>query len=479
MQKIIIVLWISCLLPAYLAAQSNSASIIKNVRIIDVENGSISKKSAVKISAGHIEKIGTFRDLKTPGAAVWNGKGRYLIPGLWDNHIHIEGENLVEDNLALFQVYLAHGITTVRDAASDLGEQVLKWRADINEHKLVGPTIYTAGRKLEGINSIWKGDLEIADEEELEQMLIKLDGYRVDFVKITENTLEGPLFLKSVLAARKRGYIVSGHVPIDLSIADLAEAGFSAIEHASYVLRLGSDEEEMIRKLKAGELSKSQMDQAYFQQFDPFKAMERYRLLAARQVAVCPTLIGGKQLAFLDEDDHKNDAFLKYLTARFVANYQWRIDRMAGETPEQRQIRKDKYQLISRQVPLMQEAGVLLLAGSDAAALNTYVYPAASLIEELGLFQQAGMSPLHVLQSATMNGAKFLGKYEQVGSITEGKIADLLLLDQNPLQDIQAVSSLSAVIKGGILYDRKALDDMLQQAADKKAALDRSRGDEK
>ena len=163
MQKIIIVIGMICLLPAYLAAQSNSASILKNVRIIDVENGSISKKSAVKISAGYIEKIGTFRDLKTPGATVWNGKGRYLIPGLWDNHIHIEGENLVEDNLALFQVYLAHGITTVRDAASDLGEQVLMWRDDINQHKLVGPTIYTAGRKLEGINSIWKGDLEIAD----------------------------------------------------------------------------------------------------------------------------------------------------------------------------------------------------------------------------------------------------------------------------------------------------------------------------
>ena len=91
----------------------------------------------------------------------------------------------MEDNLALFPVYLAYGITTVRDCASDLGEQVLSWRDQINNGSLLGPTIFTAGRKLEGVNSIWKGDLEISNEAELNSMLDKLDNYKVDFVKIT------------------------------------------------------------------------------------------------------------------------------------------------------------------------------------------------------------------------------------------------------------------------------------------------------
>ena len=96
-----------------------------------------------------------------------------------------------------------------------------------------------------------------------------------------------------------------------------------------------------------------------------------------------------------------------------MSNYQWRIDRMANDSPEQKQQRKDRYQLIAKQLPYAQKAGMMIIAGSDCAALNTFVYPAASLIEELGLFQKSGMKPLDILQSATMNGAKFMGKFEK------------------------------------------------------------------
>lgn len=474
MKKLI---FIFLLIQHFCFAQNNQSLIIHNIHIVDVEKGKIIDKQAVKISNGKIESITPLKKLDAKNSQMIDGKGNYLIPGLWDMHVHLEGENLVEDNLALFDVFLAHGITTVRDAASDLGEQVLKWRDEINADKIVGPTIYTAGRKLEGLNSIWKGDLEISNEAELEQMLQKIDNYHVDFVKITENTLDGALFLKSVIAAKKRGYLVSGHVPVDLSIAALANAGFSSIEHASYVLRLGNNEAEMIKKLQAGEVAKNQVDNLYFKNFDQNKAIEGYKMLAEKNVAVCPTLIGGKQLAYLDENNHKNDDFLKYLTKRFVANYQWRIDRMANETAEQKQIRKDKYQLIAKQVPLMQQAGVLIIAGSDAAALNTFVYPAASLIEELQLFQKAGMKPLHILQSATINGAKFMKKYDEVGSISVGKRADLVLLNQNPLEDIKAVENIQAVIKKGTFFDKNTLENMLKKAAEKKAELDKSRND--
>lgn len=458
-------------------AQTNQSLIIHNIHIVDVEKGRVIDKQAVKISNGKIESIAPLKKLNSKNSQIIDGKDNYLIPGLWDMHVHLEGENLVDDNLALFDVFLAHGITTVRDAASDLGEQVLKWRDEINADKIVGPTIYTAGRKLEGLNSIWKGDLEISNEAELEQMLQKIDNYHVDFVKITENTLDGALFLKSVIAAKKRGYLVSGHVPVDLPIATLANAGFSSIEHASYVLRLGNNEAEMIKKLQVGDVAKNQVDNLYFKNFDQNKAIEGYKMLAEKNVAVCPTLIGGKQLAYLDENNHKNDDFLKYLTKRFVANYQWRIDRMANETAEQKQIRKDKYQLIAKQVPLMQQAGVLIIAGSDAAALNTFVYPAASLIEELQLFQKAGMKPLHILQSATINGAKFMKKYDEVGSISVGKRADLVLLNQNPLEDIKAIENIQAVIKKGVFFDKNTLENMLKKAAEKKVALDKSRND--
>jgi predicted amidohydrolase len=177
-----------------------NAVLISNVNVIDVSNGKIAANKAILIKNNRIAEISDNATLrsKNNGVKQIDAGGRYAIPGLWDMHVHIEGANLVEDNIALFPVYIAYGVTTVRDAASDLGEQVLAWRDQINKGILFGPRIYTAGIKLEGINSIWKGDMEIANEKDLNEKLDSLIGYKVDFIKITENTLSGDLFLKSV-----------------------------------------------------------------------------------------------------------------------------------------------------------------------------------------------------------------------------------------------------------------------------------------
>jgi len=457
------------------AVSQNQNFLIFNAKIVDVKTGKIITNKAILIENQTIKEIDSYKKLKNLASQKIDAKGKYIIPGLWDMHIHIEGQDLVEDNKALFPVFIAHGITTVRDAASDLGLQVLKWRDEINEGKLLGPTIYTAGRKLEGLNSIWKGDLEIENEAQLTQMLNYLDSLKVDFVKITENTLKGDLFLKSVIEAKKRGYLVTGHVPYDLTINDLANEGFSAIEHASYLLRLGNDEIATKKGILNGTLTKAQAEKDFLLHFDQEKATKAYTELAKKNVAVCPTLIGGKQLAYLDENNHKNDDFQKYLTKRFMSNYQWRIDRMANETAEQKQQRKDRYQLIAKQLPLAQNSGMLIIAGSDCAALNTFVYPAASLLEELDLFQKSGMKPLEILQSTTMNGAKFMGKFDKTGSLDVGKVADLVILDENPLNDINAVSKTFGVFTKGQYFDKNVLKEMLNEAAKKKTELDKSR----
>ena len=455
---------------------SSEGILVYHAHIIDVNNGSILENQALLIDSSKIQFIGDYAAVKSlvNQKNHYDAKGKYIIPGLWDMHIHIEGEDLVEDNKALLPVYIAFGITTVRDAASDLGEQVLAWREEIRENKLLGPQIFTAGRKLEGINSIWKGDLEIANEQELMQMMDKLEQYKVDFVKITENTLPGPLFLKSVQEAKKRGFLVSGHVPSDLTINALVEAGFSSIEHASYLLRLGSNEKRIAEEVNSGKITKSEADEYYLSQFNQDTALQAYQRLGKTGVAVTPTLIGGKQLAFLADDNHSNDEFLQYLTKRFTANYQWRIDRMAKDTPAQKQKRKDRYEMIARQLPYLQAACITLLAGSDAAALNTFVYPALSLHQELALFQQAGLTPLQILQSATINGARFMGKPD-MAEIEVGKEADVVILNSNPLLDIESTQDIFAVINNGQYFSRVDLDTLLEQAKQKKLQLDNQR----
>ncbi len=456
---------------------SETAVLILNANIVDVETGTIAENKAILIDSTFIIAIGADEAIKAlaTGARVVDASGKYVIPGLWDMHVHIEGEDLVEDNRALMPLYIAYGITSVRDCASDLGELVLAWRDSINNNQLFGPQIFTAGRKLEGINSIWKGDLEIANEEELQQMLDKLDNYHVDFVKITENTLPGDLFLTSVKEAKKRGYKVTGHVPYDLSVAELADAGFSAIEHASYMLRLGSDDQAIVDSIRSGGLARSDAAEVYSSTFNQDAAFAAYKELAKKGVAVAPTLIGGRQLAYLDQNDHQNDDYLKYLTERFTSKYQWRIDRMANDTPEQKQARKDRYELIARQVPFLQKAGVNILAGSDAAALNTFVYPALALHEELVLFQDAGMEPVSILQSATINGARFMGVENELATIAVGKNADLVLLNNNPLADIKATQDIFAVVTDGQYLDRKMLDSLLSEVEDTMKRLDKSR----
>lgn len=455
-----------------------STYLIYNARVVDVVKGSLKSENSVLIEGGQIKAIGGYEGLNknVPSGHLIDAGNRFLIPGLWDMHIHLEGQDLIEDNKTLLPLFITYGITTVRDAASDLGERVLTWRDEINQGKLFGPTIFTAGLKLEGVNSIWKGDLEISNEEELNQALDKLDKWHVDFVKITENTLKGPLFLKSIQAAHARGYLVSGHVPIDLTIEEMADAGFSSVEHSSYLLRLGYDEEGIVANLKAGKISVAEANKQYQGEFDQQKAIKGYESLAKKGLAVTPTLIGGKQLANFDGNSYSKDSMMvKYLTKSFTGNYQWRIDRMAKETPEQKAERKKKYLLGASQVSLMQKAGIMILAGSDAAALNSFIYPGESLISELQLYQEAGMNPPDILRSATINGATFMRRSNTMGSIDTGKVADIVLLEDNPLQNIDAVKKVYAVFTKGKYFDRVALDQILAQVRDTKTRLDKER----
>lgn len=156
-------------------------------------------------------------------------------------HIHFGGgDTLVEENKNLLPLFIAYGITAVRDASADLSPYVFNWRSEIDNGKLSGPTIFTSGPKIEGINSIWIGDIEVGSLADLQKAMDSLQGLKVDFIKITDNTIKPDIYLAAISEARKRGYKISGHIPNALSIKKVSEAGLSSIEHMSYVLRAGS-----------------------------------------------------------------------------------------------------------------------------------------------------------------------------------------------------------------------------------------------
>jgi imidazolonepropionase-like amidohydrolase len=196
----------------------------------------------------------------------------------------------------------------------------------------------------------------------------------------------------------------------------------------------------------------------------PAYARKVYRTLATKGVYVTPTLNMGRILAYLDREDHSKDPDLAYIGPGLRKTYDWRIERAAKATPEQVGARHREYELSKRVLPMLVQAGIPILAGTDAGYLNSFNYPGEGLHEEMERYVEAGLTPQEVLVTATINGPKFLSRSDRYGSLARGKTADVLILDANPLQDIRATRQVRDVVLRGNLLDRAALDTLLAKA---------------
>lgn len=436
--------------------------LITNVNIVDVATGKILPNQIVSIKGNRIIYAGPAKGKLPEAKQIIVGKDKYLLPGLWDNHVHFGGDTLIDENEQLLPLFLAMGVTAVRDCAGDISLSVLQWRKEIQEGKRVGPRIFTSGPKLEGKKSIWPGDLEIATPAELQHALDSLQKLKVDFVKITDNTLEPQLFLQSIREARKRGWKVTGHIPVALTIQEVAGAGLSAIEHLGYVIRAASpQEQELTKQRAAGTLSARQANEQFLATLDTNTALTNYRKLAANGTAVVPTMIGSYATAYLDQNDHKNDYYLTYLGPEFKRTYQWRIDRAMKDDSAAIDLRHRMFETAAFMLPLLHRAGMTIIAGTDAGYLNSFDYPGLGMHQELELMVRYGLSPQEALKASVINGPAFLGLSKDYGAVSKGKIADLLLLDANPLQNIRATQQIEGVIHAGKWWSKTAIQEEL------------------
>jgi imidazolonepropionase-like amidohydrolase len=456
-----------------IAASEHADVLVRNATVVDVIEGRLLEKQDIAVRDGRVVAIQT-----AAASSAWEAQetvdaaGKFAIPGLWDMHVHFGGgEALIEDNRNLLPLYVAHGVTAVRDAAGDLSASVLQWRAEIAAGKTLGPMIFTSGPKIEGRGSIWPGDTEVGTLDEIVAALERLREAKADFVKITDDKLSPELFMVALAEARKRGFRTSAHIPMAITIEEASAAGLSSIEHMAYAYKAGSTKErEIAQRFRAGELTSQQAWAQLEATFDRATAAAAYARLAAHGTAVTPTLNGSRVIAYLDQDDHRDDEYLKYIGPGLQATYAWRVERAAKEDAAAIRRRHERYERIASVLPLLQEAGVKILAGTDAGFLNSFNYPGVGLHEELAVFVRTGLTPLQALRAATINGAEFMQRADVSGSIAVGKVADVVLLDANPLQSIDATRRIDAVILRGRLYSRDELDRMLRDAAERVAA---------
>jgi imidazolonepropionase-like amidohydrolase len=458
-------------------AQTKQADLIlQDISVVDVLHNKIQAHQTVVISKERIIEVGKKEiSKKYQSHHLINSTGKYIMPSLWDMHVHFGGDTLKEENKWLLPLFLANGVTAVRDCAGDISPAVLEWKKAIADNKLEGPTIFTSGPKLEGPKSIWPGDIEIANETEMNLALDSLQGLKVDFIKITDNALDPALFLASIKASRKRGWKVSGHAPVQYTLNELSDAGLSTIEHLGYLMRAASKDEERITLLRReNKISAKEAAVQLMQSMDSATAIRKFKLLAANGTAVVPTMNGSRVVAYLDQDNHQHDEYLKYLGPALKRTYAWRVDRAAKDDAGAISARHASFETAAHLIPWLYQAGVPFLAGTDAGYLNSYNYPGIGLHDELAMMVHYGL-PIHeALKASIINGPAFFNQSENYGSVETNKIADLLILDANPLKDIQNTKKIFALIRKGTYLNRSALDNLLtlteERVAKKEAA---------
>jgi hypothetical protein len=439
--------------------------LIKNASIIELRSGKILPSQVVLIQSDTVFLTGGDSLLSQYSAKnEIDAESKFLMPGLWDNHVHFGGAEYVDENEHLLPLYLAYGVTAVRDAAGDIPLEVLKWKSEINSGTRIGPRIFTSGPKIEGINSVWPGDLEIGSEEELDQALDSLQKLNVDFVKITDNALSAALFLSATQKAKTRGWSVSGHVHPGITLGEISKAGLTTIEHQGYLLRAATSEETRIRDGRvSNSLSSSEANKLQFSTLNDSVSEANFRQFAAQGTGIVPTLLISYNIAYLDSLDFSGDTIMEYLGPKLKESYQWRIDRYAQEDSTSRRNRKIQFEASARLLPLALKSGMNIMAGTDAGYLNTYDFPGLAIHRELALMVKYGLSPLEALQASMINGPAYFGLENDYGSIEKGKKASLLLLNENPLENIENTLSIESVIIDGQYLSRSDLDRMLSE----------------
>ncbi len=466
MKKYLILFAVIILSEAAFSQQNNVDLIINHINIVDIANNKIIPNQSVVVKNDRVAATGTVVEINRKYKSKFsiNGTGKFIMPSLWDMHVHFGGDTLIGENKLLLPLYTAMGISHVRDCAGDISDSVIAWKNAIAANKLEGPSIFTSGPKLEGIKSIWPGDLEIGTEQELNKALDSLVKLKVDFVKITDNTLEPNLFLKSIVAARKRGWKVTGHIPATMTVATYANAGLSAIEHIGYLQRAASDKEDSITQLRAsGKITNKEASVLYLNTFNKEVAFQKFKQLAANGTAVVPTINGSFKTTYLDQFDFTKDEYLKYLGPAFKRTYGWRVNRAAGDNEEAIQFRHANFEAAASLLPILYKSGVTILAGTDAGFLNSYNYPGLGMHEELAIMVKYGLTPQEALSCSIINGPAFFGLQNDYGAVAINKKADLLILNANPLERIENTQQIFGFIRKGKYLDRQKLNLLLEQ----------------
>lgn len=429
--------------------------LITNVHIIDVEKGEVIKNQLIAISGNTIMAVDdASNSANYQYKELINGDGKFAMPGLWDNHVHFRGgEDLIEQNKTMLPMFLAFGVTTVRDGGGDITTALQRWQQEIENGELAGPSIFTPGPKLDGSNPTWEGSIHVETIEDAITALDSLEGISADFVKIYDGNLSPDAYYAVISEAEARGLNVTGHMPLSADLMTAVNLGLDGIEHLYYALTETAVNADEIQQENPGYAAITPLMDNYNDEL----ADQVYSQLAESEFYVTPTLHIGRTLAELNITDHANDSLLAYMAPEIIETFQRRIRSAARGGERYTQQRQRWGEAFRAMVEPMHDAGINILAGSDCGPFNSYVYPGASIHEELEELVNSGLRPQEALATSIINGPRFFDLLDEYGSLEASKMADIILLHSNPLEDISSTKSVVMTIKNGKKYSTRSL----------------------
>jgi len=432
-----------------------------NVTVINPARASVQPGRAVVVNGNHITAVADSTHFQIPtGTRVIDGTGQFLIPGLWDMHVHsVFGDWFPGGRDIILPLLVANGVTGVRDMGGDLAV-LLSWRKQIAEGQLIGPRIVVSGPMLDGYLPDGKSlrfpsTIPVTTPAEARAAVDSLKAQHADFIK-TQSLISRETYFAAVAEAHKQGLPFVGHVPDKIRIAEAITAGQKSIEHLTGFFEGCSSAED---RFLEGEGDMKLL----LSSFDQPRCDKLIALLAQTRTWQVPTLVWQRGGTFLDRLDWKHQPLDRYVPAywRDVTWHRFNQQMMPDVLHDPIELRRKYFARNLEVVGSMHGAGVPFMAGTDTAP-GIYIVPGFSLHDELANFVEAGLTPMEALQTATSNPARFLGG-ENMGAVEPGALADLVLLAANPLESIRNTQKIRAVVANGRFFDRGALDQMLSK----------------
>ena len=447
-----------------------SGTVIKNVSVVNTRDGSIASQMSVVLNGGKIQTV-TAQPVRAGSAVqVIDATGKYVVPGFLDMHTHSMVR--ADSSPTYFPLMIAYGITGFREMGAFVGQlptMVVRARklnadsaaglVDAPEALLVPSDIFV------GASTAASGVQGVAQQKAL----------GVDFIKIISANREGML---SFLSESKRaGLDLAGHLTPAVSAAESSQLGWKTMEHLGGGLGIlldCADDETAIRDgaiAAAGTAAPSfPSDLASVRRtistYNNAKCVALAKTFVSNGTWHVPTLRRVRAIQTSDDPVFLNDPNLVYVDKGRIAQWQATAAAAAARPAAERAALAEMYTLQKSVTKLLKQNGVKMMTGSDAGQASTWVIPGFGLhqdFQELGL---AGLSPLEILQMATLNGAEFLHRESSMGTVDAGKNADLVLLDANPIADVANLSKISAVFLKGRHFPKNALDKMKSDTAD-------------